>query len=146
MVGIDDKIDFIIYNNNIYVLYHVAFERIFNLTEGFHNAAVSVLKRKELGNSIKNFDKLREDILDNLSYIKRVSKLSKDDNETSTLFLKNLDETKAVIDEFNLDIEVDRNNMIIYDNKTQLGNFINLMQDSYYRTLIGKRKGCNERG
>lgn len=143
-IGIDNKIDFIIYDNTIFILYHTAFERVFNLAKGFYSHASRVLEKKELKKSIKNYDNLREDILNNLNHTKRVAKLSEDDSETSTLFLENLDKTKHVIDVFNLDIEID-NNMLVYDNKSQLGNFVNLMQDSYYRTLIGNEKGCDRR-
>ena len=61
-----------------------------------------------------------------------------------TAFLDKIDKTKAVIDQFDLDIEVS-NDQLIYRDDTQIGNFVNLMQDSYYRTLIGEQNGIDEK-
>ena len=65
------------------------------------------------------------------------------DNGKVTAFLDQIDRTKSVIDQFDLDIEVE-NGKLVYRDETQVGNFINLMQDSYYRTLIGKQNGIDE--
>ena len=48
-----------------------------------------------------------------------------------------------MIEKFALDIEVE-NGVLIYRDETQVGNFINLMQDSYYQTLIGEENGIDE--
>ena len=148
-IGIDDKIDLIVFEADIIIFQHTAFERIFKIDEQFKTEANKVLSNEKFTEKIKNFDKLWEDVMENLSYIKRVSKLS--DTTTSLLFLEKLDQTKSVIEKFNLDIRVEfdsklNDEVIIYDNKTQLTNFINLMQDAYYQTLIGEEKGVNERG
>lgn len=58
--------------------------------------------------------------------------------------LKKIDKTRDVIKQFNLDIEVS-NGKLIYRDETQIGNFVNLMQDSYYKTLIGDQKGIDEK-
>ncbi|AKM50993.1 hypothetical protein N573_004380 [Limosilactobacillus fermentum 3872] len=60
------------------------------------------------------------------------------------MFLDKIDRTKNVIEQFNLDIEVS-NGQLIYRDETQTGNFVNLMQDSYYKTLIGDQNGIDEK-
>lgn len=58
--------------------------------------------------------------------------------------MDNLDKTKEVIDAFNLEIKLD-NDKLFYERKEQVADFINLMQDSYYKTLIGEEKGIDDR-
>ena len=65
-------------------------------------------------------------------------------NDGITAFLEKIDRTKSVIDQFNLDIEVNKG-QLIYRDETQIGNFVNLMQDSYYKTLIGNQNGIDEK-
>lgn len=60
------------------------------------------------------------------------------------MFLDKIDRTRNVIGQFNLDIEVN-NGQLIYRDETQIGNFVNLMQDSYYKTLIGDQNGIDEK-
>lgn len=123
---------------------HIAFERIFRLSNEFKELAEKVLKNDTFNKKIINFSKLKEAALNNRSYIKRLSKL--DSTNTATLFLQDLQKTKVVVDELNLDIDIDlESNQMQYRDETQLGNFINLMQDAYYKTLIGNTPGLDER-
>lgn len=142
LLGTDGFVDLFLYKNDISILQHIAFERIFHLSNEFLDHANNVLNNEELQQRITNFECLKESALKNANYIKRLSKL--DGSDSSTLFLKDLNETKKVVDAFGLDIEIKDNNMI-YRDETQLGNFINLMQDAYYKTLIGKENGVDER-
>ena len=142
LLGNDGLIDLVIYDNEVLILQHIAFERIFHLSDEFTELAKKVLDNKEFSEKITNFSELRSAALHNRSYIKRLSKL--DSSNTSTLFLKNLQNTKAVIDEFKLDIDITDDQMQ-YRDETQIGNFINLMQDAYYKTLIGNTPGLDER-
>lgn len=142
LLGNDGLIDLVIYDNKVLILQHVSFERIFHLSDEFTELAKKVLDNKEFSKKITNFPELKSAALNNRSYIKRLSKL--DSSDTSTLFLKNLQTTKAVIDEFKLDIDIIDDQMQ-YRDETQVGNFINLMQDAYYKTLIGNTPGLDER-
>ena len=85
--------------------------------------------------------------MENANYIKRLAKISNEANSnTATLFLEDLKRTKRVIDKFNLDIEVDvTEGKMKFNNKSQTSNYINLMKDAYYETLIGNVKGIDER-
>lgn len=140
-VGIDNDIDFILYDDEIYILNHISFERILKLSDEFKEAAVKVLNNDVFKKRIENFDKLKSKALENRNYVKRLAKLK---NDNFTLFLDKIDKTKKVIEQFNLDIEVKKDKLVFRDD-SQVGNFINLMQDSYYRTLIGDHNGIDER-
>lgn len=142
LLGNDGLIDLVTYDNKVLILQHIAFERIFHLSSEFTELAKKVLGNKEFSQKINNFSELKSAALNNRSYVKRLSKLNS--SNTSTLFLENLETTKAVIDEFSLDIDITDNQMQ-YRDETQVGNFINLMQDAYYRTLIGNTPGLDER-
>lgn len=144
LIGTDDSIDLFIYNNDIIILNHISFESIFQLTDDLKKKAISVLSNEKFNKQIDKIEDLRRDALKNRSYIKRLSKLDGESN--STLFLKDLNKTKDVIDQFSLEIDVDVNNdKIIYSDVTQLGSFISLMQDAFYKTLIGEERGIDER-
>lgn len=140
-LGIDNALDFIVINKKIFVFHHISLERILKLKDKFKEKAKEVLNNDEFPDKIKNFNKLKEKSLENGNYVKRLAKLH--DNGKVTAFLDQIDRTKSVIDQFDLDIEVE-NGKLVYRDETQVGNFINLMQDSYYRTLIGKQNGIDE--
>ena len=141
ILGIDNNIDLLIYDNQIYIFHHIAFERIFKLRNEFKEKAEKVLNNKIFKEKISNFDNLKKDALNNRNYIKRLAKL---EGKNVTLFLDKIEKTEKVIEKFSLDIEVE-NEKLIYRDNTQAGNFINLMQDSYYQTLIGEKQGIDDK-
>lgn len=144
LLATDGSVDLIISEDNVYIFQHISFERIFHLKNEFADEAKTVLKSQELSDVIENFDALKNAALENAGYVKRLAKLS--DAGDVALFTRDLTATKEVIDEFQLDIKVDSSKgKIIYENSTQVGNFINLMQDAYYKTLLGHRKGIDDR-
>lgn len=142
LLGIDDAIDFIVVGNKIFIFHHISLERVLKLKDKFKDKAEKVLSNTEFAKKIKNFDKLKERALENGNYVKRLAKLYK--NTGVTTFLDKINVTKDVIEQFDLDIEVN-NGKLIYRDETQIGNFVNLMQDSYYRTLIGNQNGIDEK-
>ncbi len=142
LLGIDNAVDFIVIDDKIFIFHHISLERVLKLSDKFKDKAKEVLSNDEFPQKIKNFDKLKEKALENGNYVKRLAKLYKDGGVTT--FLKKIDKTRDVIKQFNLDIEVS-NGKLIYRDETQIGNFVNLMQDSYYKTLIGDQKGIDEK-
>lgn len=144
MLATDDEVDFIADESDIYIFKHISFERILNLKNKFLDKAKNVLDNNELSDKIEDFDKFKDSALKNQSYIKRIAKL--DNNNTATLFLKDITSTKEVIDKFNLDIQIDdKTNKLIYRDESQISSYIGLMQDAYYQTLIGKKQGVDKR-
>lgn len=143
ILGVDDYVDFLIFNAEIYIFQHISFERILKLKDQFLSFAKNVLSNKKLAQKIDGFDNLKNAALNNSNYVKRLSKL--DGTNRSTLFLDDLKKTEQVSNQFNLGITVKPNDdKIFYTDESQLGNFINLMQDAYYLTLIGQEKGIDE--
>lgn len=142
LLGIDNAIDFIVINNNIFIFHHISLERVLKLNDQFKDKAKDVLSNDEFAKKIKNFDELKKRALENGNYVKRLAKLYK--NDGIIMFLDKIDRTRNVIGQFNLDIEVN-NGQLIYRDETQIGNFVNLMQDSYYKTLIGDQNGIDEK-
>lgn len=146
LLGTDDIIDFVLYEGEVAILQHISFERILHLSNEFLDHAKNVLDKVDSTQKINNFEKLKNDALNNASYIKRLSKLDGKNDNTATLFLKNLSKTNDAIKKFGLDIKVDlKKEKIEYEDATQLGNFINFMQDAYYKTFIGEKLGVDER-
>lgn len=144
LLATDGSVDLIVSEGDVFIFQHISFERIFHLKNEFADEANTILKSKELSKVIENFDALKNAALENAGYVKRLAKLS-DDGDVA-LFTRDLTATKEVIDEFKLDIKVDPSKgKIIYEDSTQVGNFINLMQDAYYKTLLGHRKGIDDR-
>lgn len=141
--GIDDQIDLVITDDKILVINHTSFERIFNIADEFIERAKSVLNDEKLKKQVIHFDHFQSDILSNMNYVKRVAKLH--NKENTFLFLNAPDKVRTVIDNLELDIRIEENGKYNYQNKTQLGEFINLMQDSYYETLIGNEFGVDGR-
>ena len=143
LVGIDATVDIIVDGRDILIIQHTAFERIFDLDREFVEAAKEVLSNPKLDEKIEGFKQLKEDLLDNGSYVKRVSKLK--NRKNAMVFLDAPENTKKAIDEFRLNIPISPSNKYVYTGKSQLGEFINLMQDAYYKTIIGGEKGTDER-
>lgn|GEM_PF-1139568 len=143
LLGIDATVDIIIDGRDILIIQHTAFERIFDLDREFVEAAKEVLSNPKLDEKIEGFKQLKEDLLDNGSYVKRVSKLK--NRKNAMVFLDAPENTKKAIDEFRLNIPISPSNKYVYTGKSQLGEFINLMQDAYYKTIIGGEKGTDER-
>ena len=143
LLGIDATVDIIVDGRDILIIQHTAFERIFDLDREFVEAAKEVLSHPKLDEKIEGFKQLTEDLLDNGSYVKRVSKLK--NRKNAMVFLDAPENTKKAIDEFRLNIPISPSNKYVYTGKSQLGEFINLMQDAYYKTIIGGEKGTDER-
>lgn len=142
LLGTDDSVDFVIFDDNIFIFNHISFERVLDLRSEFYSKAESVLNDPVLSNGIKNFNKLQSAALSNQSYIKRLAKLGSKNN--STLFLEDISATKDVIKDFNLGIGI-AGNKLVYEDESQVSSYIGLMQDAYYRTLIGKQDGVDQR-
>ncbi|SEN92110.1 protein of unknown function [Peptostreptococcus russellii] len=141
-IAIEPGIDIIIFDKEIIIKNHSAFEKIFGLYEIFKEEAEKIFENKKL-EEIVGFEKLKVDVLDNLNFVKRIAKLEKKQNKF--LFLDKPEKTKQVIKDFKLGITFNKENKIIYDNKSQAADFINLMQDAYYKTIIGEDRGTDER-
>ncbi|USS93690.1 DUF4868 domain-containing protein [Fructilactobacillus ixorae] len=143
-ICIDKNVDLILYNGKIYVLNHLQFERMFKISDEFQKIAKDFLDNQpKFKQKIKNFENFQDDVSKNKNVQKRIVKLSK--RNSSTLFLDDLKSTSNISKKFNLGLQIDVKNGKINYTSDQLGNLINLMQDSYYKTLLGEEDGIDTR-
>lgn len=139
-LGVDDYIDFVIFGNDICIFEHISFERILKLKNEFKEGAKKVFDNELIKQKILNYEDLRDKALAHGNFVKRLYKIH--ENGDGALFLKNLEQTQSVIEKFNLQIKFE-SGKFIYDNPDQIGDFINLMQDAYYTTLIAGVDGVD---
>ena len=98
---------------------------------------------REIG-KIKNFDQFEDDCLNDKRFIKILSKLSKDNTNFESAF-SNFQNIREVIDLFELEIDIieGKDPMLRYEGKYQLMDFLRIIQDSYYKSLIRERAGID---
>ena len=142
LLGIDDAIDLIIFKDEVAIFNHVAFERIFDIKHEFLKSAINILENSNLSTHVKNYKRFYEDLLSNMNYVRRVSKL---DTNKSFEFTVEMEKTKKVVERFELNIIIGEDDKFVYGDKSQLGDYVNLMQDAYYETLIGGVDGIDSR-
>lgn len=145
---IDNEIDMIISKDTTYIYHHISVERVFFMIEEFRGNAEKVLKvvEEKSEGKIKNFNSIKEKIIDHGRNVRRVAKLFENDNR-STLFLDNFNTTIETIRNLKLNINIteeDGETLIDITDDTEINELINLMQDSYYKTIIGGRDGIDE--
>lgn len=139
----DYEVDLLIYDGWIYIENHIALERIFYLNEEFKEKANKILSRIEKTKKVKSFETVKDKLLNNGRFVRRIAKLS-EDNDRATLFIDSIAKTKLAIEQFSLPINYNNETEqfeIDYEDISQLSAFVNLMQDSYYKTIIGENKG-----
>lgn len=141
---IDTDIDLLILDNYTYIFEHISIERIFVMLEEFQDKANSTLDEISKFNNFSDFENIRQSILSNGRLVRRVAKLSEEPGR-SILFLKDIDRTFEVIKNLDLNITINsKTKKFVLTDDSELNELINLMQDSYYETLIGKRSGTDE--
>ena len=69
LLGIDNAVDFIVIDDKIFIFHHISLERVLKLSDKFKDKAKEVLSNDEFPQKIKNFDKLKEKALENVSQI-----------------------------------------------------------------------------
>lgn len=139
----DYEIDLLIFKNHVYIDNHIALERIFYLNEEFKVKASELLDKYEFMENIIDFETIKNKLLNNGRFVRRIAKLS-ENNERATLFIENIEKTKIAINRFGLPINYnDETQQFEINNKDsiQLNVLVNLMQDSYYETIIGEDMG-----
>lgn len=143
VLGVDNDIDLILYKGKVLILNHIALERIFDLEEQFKNEARDIIDIIEHQDLILNFEEFERDVLENIPAIKRLTKIKA--NDTLPLFFDNFGKVVEVSKAFELGITFNRDeSKIVYEDKSQLTEITLLMNDAYYRTLIGGQRGTDK--
>lgn len=146
LIGIDGEVDFIIINDEIYILSHYSLERIFNLDEQFRDTASEFLNQDGLSNGITNFDSFYEDCLNDGRYRKTLTKMTNENIDVAKTY-ENHENIIMTIDMFNLEINYSREPFfsIIYEEKNQIMDILRILRDSYYRSLINEQIGVDDK-
>lgn len=143
VLGVDNDIDLILFDEKILILNHISLERIFDLEEQFKSQARETINMIEEKNIICNFEEFEKDVLNNIPAVKRLTKIAS--NETLPLFFKNFNRVVEVSKEFGLGITFsDDESQIVYEDKSQITEITLLMNDAYYKTLIGRTPGMDK--
>lgn len=149
-IAFDKIIDLMVYDTEAYIFTNSIVESIFFTKEIFQERTKAILENLNATNTIENFDKLKEDILNDANLYKRIAKLH-NDFDRAKLFLSNQDNTLKTIEEFELEIEIKKENsegklVFVYDSDSKESRriFANLILDAYYKTVIGNRSGEND--
>lgn len=138
----DDKVDFLKYNDKIFIFNHNSMDTALNMTSYHHDNCNKIFLEKVISENITNFNDFKESVLNNKSHSKRVSKLSESDNRF--LFLKNIKRTAEINEEYNLGLTFEENKLVFSD-KSQTSTIIAFMQDAFYTTLLGEYFGVDKR-
>jgi hypothetical protein len=144
LLGIDPNVDIVILGEEMLILSHISLERIFSIHEQYQQKASQTLDLVRRANKITNFEQFREDCLSDGRITRALTKLLTEEDRIHQVF-ENFENVIRVIDIFDLNIELEEgNNMLVYEDKSQLLDITRLMRDSFYRTIINNREGVDE--
>ena len=138
-LGIDELTDIIVFDEKIYLLNHISLERVFGYRDEFlkkTNEALGEILTKKVINNIEQFaDDCRSDI----RIMKRFTNIMTKDR--LPLFFENYERVPEIVKELELDLDFDKEGRIIYRERSQLFHIINLLSDSYFKSLLAQRTG-----
>lgn len=142
MIVFDDKIDFIVTDEDVYIFKRAVFEKSFDFETIYDFLANNILSNQILKDGIENYDELLIDIFENKSLKKRVAGLH--NSTKTTLFLEQIDTTQEINDKHKLNLNI-ANGKLIYEEKSEATHYVAFMQDAFYETDLGKEKGTDTR-
>ena len=95
---------------------------------------------------VDNFDQFEEDCLNDMRFNKILSKMLDEDGSMERAF-GNFENIRSVIDLFELEIGIIEGDMPVlsYEGKHQLMDFLRIIRDSYYKSLICEQPGIDNR-
>nr|DAS74339.1 MAG TPA: protein of unknown function (DUF4868) [Caudoviricetes sp.] len=144
MIGLDGFVDLIEYGDTLYILNHIALERIFRLEEEFSTRAEEALSILKATGRIENFEQFEEDCLSDHRYHKTLSKMLQDNEDLGKAF-DHFENIREVVEMFSLEIELVDGDVpkIQYQDKSQRMDILRIINDAYYRSIIRERKGID---
>lgn len=132
----DDNIDVIMFDGQIYIFSRWAFETIMNYRTNYFSTMEKAVN--DIGNSklIDGFEQFKIDCTDKLIIAKKITHAVNKGNLQKVL--QNKKELLYGITYFGLDIKI-KNGMVVYEHFDQLPNFVTLLSDGFAETMM-KRK------
>ncbi|MDR1285027.1 MAG: DUF4868 domain-containing protein [Campylobacteraceae bacterium] len=141
-LGIDETTDIVLFGDDVYLINHISLERIFKYKDEFLNKTNEALSELLTKNMITNIEQFSEDCCNNIRIMKHFTNIMT--KSRLPLFFDNYDKVPSIVMELGLDIDFDNKGKLIYREKSQLFHIINLLSDSYFKTLIAKRTGVSK--
>lgn len=143
-LGIDDISDILVYGEDVLLLNHISLERIFKYRDEFLKKTKEALGELLTKNIIVNIDKFTEDCQRDIRIMKKFTNIMTKDR--LPLFFDNFDKVDGIVKDLDLDIEFEPTNetgvaRMIYRDRSQLFHIVNLLSDSYFKSLIAERTG-----
>ncbi|WP_409966903.1 DUF4868 domain-containing protein [Bengtsoniella intestinalis] len=139
ILGIDGIVDMIGFNDTLYLLNHISLERIFNYRDEFLKKTKEALGQILSENVIENIELFTSDCVGDIRVMKRFTSIMT--KERLPLFFENYERVVEIVTDLELDIQFTEDGRLIYREKSQLFHIINLMSDSYFKSLIAQRTG-----
>lgn len=138
-LGIDEFTDMIVFENDLLLLNHISFERIFDYRDEFLKKTNEALGEILSQNVIENIEQFAYDCRSDVRIMKRFTNIMT--QERLPLFFKNYERVPLIVKELGLDIDFDEDGKLIYRERSQLFHIINLLSDAYFKSLIAQRPG-----
>lgn len=141
VLGVDGAVDLICTPREIVILKHDSLEKIFRITEEFERKANEVLEIISQANFIGNFDDFKN-ACSNVRVYKMLAKISEEQTILSNV-LNNKERVGELLRRRQLTVEFDEG-LLVYSDKEQLMDLINVLRDAYFTTDITSREGIDE--
>ena len=141
-LGIDELTDMVLTDDVLLILNHISLERVFNYRDKFQEMTNQAIGRIVVEGKMTNVEQFSEDCLSDVRVMKRFTNLMSKDR--LPLFFDNYERVPEIVEMLELDIKFDEEGKMIYRDKSQLFHIINLMSDSYFKSLLAARIGVAE--
>lgn len=138
-LGIDEAIDILLYEGEIYIFNHISLKRIFEYRDEFLQKTNEALGEILNKNVIANIEQFAEDCYRDIRITKRFTNIMT--KGRLPLFFDNYDKVPEIVQDLAIDIDFDEDGKMIYREKSQLFHIINLLSDAYFRSLLANRPG-----
>lgn len=138
-LGIDETTDMLLFEDEVIIFNHISLERIFNYRDQYlskTNEAMGEILRQGI---VTNLEQFTEDCCRDVRIMKRFTNIMTQGR--LPLFFENYEKVPEIVKELELDIDFDDEGKLIYREKSQLYHIVNLMSDSYFRSLLAERIG-----
>jgi hypothetical protein len=131
--SIDTNIDFIFYKDKLFILNKKNFEEALNFREGMKKNRDEVLGIFKEKNIIDNIEKMKENIGENLKYLRKISTIKKNGYYTDSNFIGLL---KKVNEDNNFGLKFDNNRIIYEEDKLDL--ILTLLNNDRLKSVINE--------
>ena len=139
VIGIDNLVDLIVYDDLIFILNYNSIKNLFNLRGSFQRQVINILKPVKNSKVIDDYDKFERNIRSNERLMNRLISMKRKGISFDDP-LSNQNNVQNTIKDFDLDVSY-KNGQVIFDESSDKESVLNLISDYYYKTTQNRRKG-----